>query len=450
MEKLEPVKKQDSFSKVFKFDGFKWTLSTEWGDAVIYKAESPYFYLLDRATSSLFNLTLVSMALNEESPEIKYTFEYVKERKCILQVQTPSELFTYHFFVSPYEILKKMRKDMVTLNEYLDRIQLPFSGSVIPKLLKEYGPRDVFVLFDFSFLNLKFPPLIFLFIIGREGYASLTERTPTDCKVYIHWNKVDPLDPENNTWRLGYVIVPQEVDKPPYPYEPFTFPKVRTGVQEGRGLIIYEDKVIDNKYLLERHIGGSATITMGQGREIGRYIYGSFQHAGATHTHTNKADTLIEKYQVGIMIDPLRHDMFEGIPTEKTISDYVCVLKSMEGITDVLMSLRLKTPGVQVIPILGRSKDFGKYFAMTSLVKKVTRNFACCFVIDKKIAEAHIKLAKAIEQGAEVKPFFEDMSKVRCKAVTIVAKNMGPFSDWLTSSDAKGTNFNLRGPFVII
>jgi hypothetical protein len=140
--------------------------------------------------------------------------------------------------------------------------------------------------------------------------------------------------------------------------------------------------------------------------------------------------------------------MFDGIPAEKSIADYVCVMKSMEGITDALMSFRLKTAGVQVIPILGKQQDFGKYFALTSLVKKVTRNFACCFVIDKKIADAHNKLAKAIEQGAEIKPFCDDISKVRCKAVTIVVKNSGPFSEWLTSPDAKGTNFNLRGPFV--
>ena len=466
MDKIHALSGTQPHSEKFERAGVKWALETQWGEVMLRAVEKNEYYALDLEASSVFSLSLAVMAI-KDAPDIKYTLSAMNAgEKMVMQITSPLEVYTYIF-------RKKAVDHVLLLSAELEKLKLmctkakeriPIVGLLKPKLWKEYSVHDIVSIFDYAFLKLTKPPIIFTNLEGRAGYCAVHDVTNTVCRLYIHWNLLPTLPPvsdkgvhgADDSWRLAYCIFPQENVAPREEQKArvvmmdeslSTYEGVDDAVSKGRQLVVYEDKVVDVIDFLERHPGTAAPLKAYIGREIGRWIYGSFKHTAPPHEHGPKAMELMKKYTVGILANPQTNQIFGPFPEGKSLDNTVWKLVAQEGLTDVHVLLKFK--GEQgVVGQYQNANAMSRYVALTSVLKKKTRNFGLVFCADETVSKAHLQLLKALEDKADYSPAFADIEKVKHEHLSLVVKQKHEFSTWLSNDEAEGTDFVIRGPFV--
>lgn len=477
MNKAQLLTQAQPHCEKFEDQGLNWALETQYGDALLHIIEKNEYYYMDVEASSVFSLSLVVMALkgkNDKSSEITYKLTQVKEdKKVVLQIDTPLEKYSFFFHLRQVdnvefliEELEKLKKRCSDMKE-----KLPIVGTIKPKLWKEYSLNDIVSVFDYSFMNLKSMPLIFMTVEGRSGYVAIQEATNKSCKLFIHWNQLKTLQPlceksiheADLSWKIAFCVFQGE---DPIQIQPVAAHASEIKIEEAlctmegfedavknkkRPLVMLEDKVLDLTEFFERHPGPAAGLKAHIGDEVGRYFYGAVEFNDKKHPHSQKAKELLPKYTVGIIPNKLTSRMFVGLKKDRLIDSYEFKLEAVDGLTDIHMIIKLFNPELKFKPLLNDITTYSRYFAVTSLSQNITRNYGIFYCIDSEIVKSHIQFTKAVDEKAAYKSKYPDIGAITYDNLTfVVRKRPGGFSNWVTVESAIHTNMIIRGPFVFL
>lgn len=450
----------------FELGGVKWLLETKTGDVLLWNIKKKISYALDRPASSVFNISFVLLALgdlktNPSNPNFIFA-AIPHERKYVMQIITPHGPYTYLFkerFDTSSLIKKVELEELMKIHEE-NQLKIPITGIFVPTTWKEYGPQDYLVNFDYSFLNLKKVPCICTMVDGRTGYCTVKSPTLTSCILNVHFEK--PLAADINfwmadkNWKILYTIfqdvteekVEPTVEKAPLPKEDFTsYDDILKAVDQGRKLVIFEDKVIDLQSFLEKHPGGGEFFQDSMGKEIGRWIYGTGLSNKFKHMHNSTAIDLIEKYKIGTIHNKLTPNCFEGLSGLENLPDYTWKLAKKERLNYDYTIVRLTNPDLKFVTGVQEESWFTRYFAITSLEKKITRNYAVVQSGDAEVIKNHFALLTAMEEKADFS--VEPPNPEKLNTLPIIVKKELDFSEWLSHHSSEGTEFKIKGVFVI-
>ena len=227
-----------------------------------------------------------------------------------------------------------------------------------------------------------------------------------------------------------------------------TYTQLWTYVKKGYPLAVYEDVVVNLKELLKTHPGGPQLPASCVGREIGRWIYGSFKALKQSHKHTGKALEMMKPLQVGRIADDLPMLLFGQ--SSDSIRDKQWILNTRDGLTDVLCTLKLISTEVTVHCVADKIEHYGKYCTMTSKTMGVSRNYVVVHGLQNDLLDVYTKYAKAIRGN---QPFTETIQPIHAAdshtlMFAVKLKNE-PFTQWLIDEANEDEEvFTVAGPFV--
>eukprot|EP00831_Metopus_contortus_P057313 TRINITY_DN49761_c0_g2_i1.p1 TRINITY_DN49761_c0_g2~~TRINITY_DN49761_c0_g2_i1.p1 ORF type:complete len:377 (-),score=64.35 TRINITY_DN49761_c0_g2_i1:47-1177(-) len=212
-------------------------------------------------------------------------------------------------------------------------------------------------------------------------------------------------------------------------------------------LCVFENSVLDIERFATRHPGLAERIRGCVGREIGRWMYGSFESLEAKHTHSAHAIDLVNKYVVGKIEEDIWQKVHSGMRKGEDLRDYVFSFGQLEGITDLQMLLKFSNEKIKLLPLQCDVKHFGKYYAITSLAKKVTRNYSCVHMGGEETMKEHLILVNAVQHKKEYKSPFSLTQEIEINYIPIIVSEMGSYSEWLASEAQENSEFLIGGPF---
>lgn len=456
MEKIRGYNKIAAFQEKIMLDSKEWTLISRLGNMILLEDGTDNVYWLDRATSNIPNVTLIKQMIKEKQ-EINFRIREDNE-KCLIRLKTAVEELIYIFQKIPLSVWKAFQKESSLVQEKLDAVAFkePHVGLITITTWKEYSLVDLVSKFDYSFLNLKETPVILLGSPDGTCFASAGDKTNSSCTVYMRL--FGP--PSESGVVLQYCIFPNEESKnvdPEVKQEPNVYDEslnsyiaVREANKNGRLLVVYEDRVIDAERFLEHHPGLVAPLKVLAGREMCRWFFGARSSEDKLHQHTDDADHLMFKYQVGKIRDVISQEMFHiGIETGKDIRDFVFV-SLLEIMTDVHTLVKLSFKKICSAPLYNNVSSFGRYYSVYSPYLKMNRNYCCVLCAADKIYKEHLKLCEAIKKKVPYATIWEEMEDARPNYIPLIVKAIGKFSTWMIQEAPPKTKYIIRGPFVIL
>jgi hypothetical protein len=444
----------------FEAEGAKWQLTSGWGDLLLEQPKDGLCYALDREVSAVPNISLLIMSIKKDMTRagISYTFSLKPDKEsALLRIKTPVEELAYLFRRLPFSSLALYRRELEELKAKAEHCmgRRPIVGTCkLPKVVKD-TPLDFTGEFDYSFLKLTKPPIVFLAPRNQLGYAAVRNKTPAACEALLHWHN----PPKDEPWELDYCIFPlegveaprlEELKKAPRVDEHIdSYEAVWKAVKAGRLLVVYEDIVIDIADFIEHHPGLATSLRPYIGREIGRWVYGAVDHEGKVHPHSENALELMLKYRVGRIDDPYAKRFHVGVPAGALLQNQeFALVEEVNGVTDVHVLAKLKNNDIRVTPLLNKVESFGRYYTMENPITHTSRNYAAAFTAEESINNEHMRLANAIETKKDYDTPYPEIAKVELEYVPLVVKPKGALSRWLAYDAQPGWKVLLRGPFV--
>lgn len=457
MDKIRGYSMLGHFKEDIVLDGKQWSISSEWGTMLLSQIDMEIAFCIDRQSSSVPNTTLILEAIKGKTGTT-ITFDMREDKeKCMIKIHAASEVLTYVFNKIPFSNWKMFMKEIEALDEKLTKLgnKAPVVGKATLTNWKEYGLVDLVADFDYSFIKLEQPPIIFFGAFDGTCFVTAGNKTKSECKVHLRtFVKADP-----SGIPIKYCIFPinEETKVTPMPEIPpideektlNSYESLREANKNGRQLVAYEERVVDAGRFLTHHPGESPPIEYPMGREVSRWFFGSIHSAGSKHQHGDDADQLMLKYKIGTIQDKISEEFHVGIEPGRILKDYIFA-STIERITDVHNLIKMSRPPIACAPNYDNVCSFGRYYSVYSPYLKMSRNMCCVICAGDRISKEHRVLANAIENKLPYKRVWEEKESAKPEYIPLICKAIGKFSTWLGQDAPPGTKFIMRGPFVSV
>ena len=242
----------------------------------------------------------------------------------------------------------------------------------------------------------------------------------------------------------------------PFKMEIYTFTQLKDMIAKGRNVLVYENMVIDVEKWINQHPGVPLVIKPLLGLEISRYFYGGFIAPGQSkpRVHSENACKVIQQYQIGIIDSGVNIFM---MPPNTELQQLTWQLVRKAPITNVHNRFFFQCPNVKTKNILPGIGYAGKYFTLCHVKSNQKRNFGLFFTATEKLLPEYLKLIKAVTNGDDWVPPFENINEVFRDGMEFFMKKKEGFSKLVSeislpgepSFDVLNCQFKIKGPFGI-